>query len=104
VQHYDIKISPTAKAQINESFCYIFEQSPQNAKSWLTKIYKKIDSLETIPNRCGRIQEKEAFRIDVRELRFYSHRILFTVDEERSIVLVHSVRHGAKDELQGFEF
>ena len=55
-------------------------------------------------NRCGLIREKEAFKIDVRELRFYSHRILFTVEEDKSIVLVHSVRHGAKDGRKGLEF
>ena len=104
MQHYQIEISPTSKAQIDETFSYIFEQSPQNAKTWLARIYKKIDSLETMPHRCELIREHEAFTIDVREILFYSHRILFTVDEDKSMVLVHYLRHGAKDELKGHEF
>jgi len=104
VQHYFVQISPTAKTQIDEVYSYIFDASPQNANAWLTNIYRKIDSLETMPQRCGLIRENESFQGGFHELLFYSHRIIFMINEDSSKVSVVSVRHGAKDELKGFEF
>ena len=57
-----------------------------------------------MPHRCGFIRENEAFQQDVRELLHFTHRIIFTVDEERSLVLVHAVRHASRDKMQGEEF
>lgn len=104
MQRYDVDIAPAAAEQIREAFFYIYQRSPQNAKNWLRKLYLKIDTLETMPQRCGLIRENNAFEEDVRELLHYSHRIIFTVDDDQSLVKVHAVRHAAQDDIQGDEF
>lgn len=104
MQHYDVDIAPAAADQIREAFYYIYERSPQNGQAWLRKLYQKMESLETLPHRCGAIREYDAFEEDVRELLHFSHRVIFTVDEDDSTVKVHAVRHAAQDELQGDEF
>ena len=104
MKHYQIDISPTVESQINEVVKHIRLDSPQNAKAWLTNIYKKIHSLETMPNRGSLIREHGSFKIEMREILFYSHRIIFTVDEKTSKVQVHFIRHSAQDELKGIEF
>lgn len=67
-------------------------------------LYDRVYSLRSMPHRFGRIREGEAFGQDLRELLHFSHRIIFAVDEERSLVSVHAVRHAALDEMQGDEF
>lgn len=104
MQHYHVIISPEAKANIREAFYFIYDQSPKNAKAWLNKIYQKITALDSMPHRCGVIRENQSFDEELRELLFYSHRIIIHVDEENSQVNILSVRHGFKDDLKGFEF
>ena len=103
MQHYDVDIAPSAAADIREAFGYINEQSPQNGEAWLRKLYQRVETLETMPQRCPLIREADAFEEEARELLHFSHRVIFTIDDERSLVLVHSVRHAARDEIHGGE-
>ena len=98
-----VDISPAALNDIRKAFHYIHERSPQNAQSWLRRLYERIDTLETMPERCGLIRECYAFEEEVRELLHFSHRVIFTVDKDRSLVQVLTVRHAARDELLGDE-
>lgn len=104
MQTYKVDITVDAFAQIREEYYYIREQSAGKAEQWLAKLYERVDSLRTMPHRCSFIGEKEAFEQEVRELLHFSHRIIFTIDEERSLVLVHTVRHASRDRIQGTEF
>ena len=101
---YRVDIAPAASGHIEQAFLYIHERSPINAGNWLRKLYRRIDSLEKMPRRCGVIRENDAFNDEVRELLHFSHRIIFTIDEVNCIVKIHAFRHGARDELQGDEF
>ena len=96
---YTVDVTDEVVADIQSAFEYIHERSPQNAINWLRELYIAIDTLETMPERCPRIRESEAFEEEVRNLLFHSHRIIFTVNEETSIVEVHAFRHAAQDEL-----
>ena len=104
MQIYKIDITADAFKQIQEAYYHIKEQSAPDAERWLSTLYERVHSLRTMPNRCGLIREKEAFGQEVRELLHFSHRIIFAVDEERSLVSVHAVRHAARDEMQGGKF
>lgn len=86
--------------EIDNHFWSIHNQSPQNALAWLAKLDSRIESLETMPHRCSLIRENKAFDENVRELLHFAHRIIFTVDEMRSLVFVHALRHSAQDELR----
>jgi len=104
VKPFRILITEEAFSQIEDVFHYIHDQSPQNADKWLGELYDEVYSLTTMPERCGFAREKESFSEELRCLRHYSHRILYTVDHEFSAVKVHAVLHGSKDDLKGDEF
>jgi plasmid stabilization system protein ParE len=104
VQTYKIDISTDAFQQIQEAYDYIRERAPQNAAVWLRKLHEDVYSLQTMPERCGLIRENDAFEEDVRQLLHLSHRIIFTVHEDQSLVKVHAIRHAAQEELKGDEF
>jgi len=100
VKTYRIIITEEAFSQIEDAFQYIQSQSHQNAEQWINKLYDAVYSLTTMPERCGVARENQSFRC----LRHYSHRILYTVDHEFSVVRVHAVLHGRNDDLTGDEF
>ncbi len=98
MKRYRAIISPEAQRAIEASFEYIHCNSPRNAIKWVEGLYEAVDTLETMPERCGLIRENEAFDVDMRELLYQSHRIIFTVNEE--VVRIVFVRHAARDGLQ----
>ena len=98
MKQYQVVITPGIHERIERAFEYIFEQSPQNGVNWLQGIYQAIDTLETMPARCGRIREQASFEIEIRELLYHSHRIIFTIDEELMVVKVYEFRHAAQDD------
>jgi len=104
VKQFRVLITEKVFSQIEDAFQYIHDQSPLNADKWLGELYDEVYSLTTMPERCGFARENEFFTQELRCLRHYSHRILYTVDHEISTVRVHAVLHGSKDDLKGDEF
>lgn len=96
---YAVNITDEVDASIRDAFRYIYERSPQNARLWLRGLYEAVDTLETMPERCPLIREHEAFDVEVRNLIYHSHRIIFTVNDEASVVEVHAFRHAAQDDI-----
>ncbi len=96
---YTVNITDEVDASIRHAFFYIYERSPQNAINWLRGLYQAIDTLENMPERCPLIREHDAFEAQVRNLIYRSHRIIFTINDEASIVEVHAFRHGAQDDI-----
>jgi plasmid stabilization system protein ParE len=92
-RRYGVIVTPEAEAGIVAAFQYILERSPLNAEKWLRALYKKIDSLEQMPERCPLARENEYFEDTLRHLVFKSHRIIFRIDEAKRSVQVLYVRH-----------
>ncbi len=99
-KRYGVIVTPEAETGIVAAFQYILERSPLNAEKWLRALYKKIDSLELMPERCPLARENEYFEDTLRHLVFKSHRIIFRVDEAKRLVQVLYVRH-AKQQTVG---
>ena len=100
MKRYLVNITDEVEADIRTAFFYIHEKSPQNAIDWLRGLYAAMDTLEQMPERCSLIRENEGFTVDVRRLVYHSHRIIFTINEDDSVVEVHTFRHVAQDEIE----
>ncbi len=98
MKRFEVNVTSEVEEEIQKAFSYIFERSQRNAIKWLRGLYQAIDTLETMPSRCALIRENEAFHIEVRNLLYESHRLIFTINEERNIVEVHAFRHAAMDD------
>ena len=61
-------------------------------------VYAAIQSLSTMPERCGRIREQAEFDLELRETYYKSHRIIFTITDQE-VRVVH-VRHGVRRDLR----
>ena len=93
---FRVVVTPEAQDGIRESFAYIDQRSPRNAARWLQSLYKTIDTLETMPERCGPAREQDYLDEDLRQLVFKSHRIVFRIDKPRRTVWVLWVRHAKR--------
>ena len=94
MKRYEVIVTPEAEAGIFSAFEYINGRSPGNAAKWLRGLYREIDTLETVPERCSLARENEYFEDTLRQLLFKSHRIIFRVEQAEKIVRVLYVRHG----------
>ncbi|MDB5320914.1 MAG: Plasmid stabilization system protein [Phycisphaerales bacterium] len=93
---YDVVVTAAAEDDIAEAFAYIQARSPENAERWLRGLYKLVHKLESLPKRCGRAREADELGMDLRQLVFKSHRIVFRIDEAAGTVRVLRVFHGAR--------
>jgi plasmid stabilization system protein ParE len=91
---YTVEMTPTAESELHGAFHYIYDRAPLNAVRWLKGIYKAVDSLEELPNRCAIAPESEFLGETLRHYLFKSHRIIFIVDESSHVVRILYVRHG----------
>src|SRR5258707_2125652 len=85
---YDVIVTPAAEDDIAEAFAYIQARSPENAERWVRGLYRLVHKLESMPKRCGRAREAEDLGLDLRQLVFKSHHIVFRIDEAARAVRV----------------
>jgi plasmid stabilization system protein ParE len=64
------------------------------AEAWLDGVLAAIDTLTSLPRRCPLAPENDEFDVEVRQLLYGEHRILFTVEDD--VVRVLHVLHGAR--------
>jgi len=75
------------------------KQSAQAAARWLDELEAVILSLAEMPNRYKMIDERESFRITLRQVLHHSHRVVFHVNEGTQTVHVLRVYHGSRRAL-----
>ena len=95
-----VEISPFAIQNAVAAFEYIALDSPDRAVAWYQGLIAAIDTLSSLPRRCRKAPESEALTVDVRQLMYGSHRILFTIEGDR--VRVHAIRHAARRAIDCF--
>lgn len=94
---YDVITTDTAKAAIGEQVRYIKDeqQAPQNAATWLGRVWTAIDGLELMPMRHSVAEGYDHLPYVVRRVLVDRHLVLFTVDEAAKVVYVIGLRHGS---------
>ena len=92
MKQYQIVILPDAEKDLEASYLYIKEDSPNNALSWYQDIYTKIQTLSSLPLRCPLAPENDYFEEEIRHLIVKSYRVLFTINND-TVFILHA-RHG----------
>ena len=96
MRKYQVVVTPEAQAGIRLAFDYIYERAPLNAARWLKGLYKQIDTLERFPERCVFARERKYLEVDLHQVVFKSHRIVFRIVERQNKVYVLYVRHAKR--------
>ncbi len=100
---YRVIFRPIAREQALRAVAFIADRgNPENARRWLVGLEEEIDSLSTMPRRCGLARESAAFPSrELRQLLYKSHRVIFTIRNDEVCVL--QIRHVAQDNLESLE-
>lgn len=97
---FEIEITATALAEAEDYVLFIREKrrDPLGAERWWNGLLEAIYSLERLPRRCSVIPERDSFDGELRQLIYFSHRIIFSV-AKRTVTVVR-IYHGARYPLQ----
>lgn len=97
---YRVTFHAEARDEALDAADYIAQHgSPEIALRWYEGLEAAIGSLESMPARCGFAREREAFPgVELRQLVYHSHRLIFTVRE--NMVHVLHVRHVARANVE----
>ena len=77
---------------------YIARDSDVAANRWMDGLIGVMESLSKMPRRCAIAREQAAFEIELRNLIYHSHRIIFTITED--CVRILHVRHAARRDFE----
>lgn len=99
---YRVEFTPDARQDMIAYAQYIAnqEQNDRQALAWYDGMYKAVMGLATMPGRHGQARENNVFEEDVRQVGYKSHRAIYTVHEDVSLVVIHRVWHTARDDAQ----
>jgi plasmid stabilization system protein ParE len=89
-----VEITPDAEADLDEAYRYIARDSPTNALRWWQRFFDVAGRLSLFPEACAFAPENDAAGFEVRQKLYGQYRILFTIADERVIVL--RIRHAAR--------
>ncbi|MDR2868991.1 MAG: type II toxin-antitoxin system RelE/ParE family toxin [Deferribacteraceae bacterium] len=94
-----IKILSVAKSNLKEISSYItINNSADIADNVIAEIKKLIASLKELPNRGSYVKElEEAGNDRYRQLHYKPYRIIYTVDDGKGIVFIHTIIDGRRD-------
>lgn len=99
---FRVNLTELAIADLSEytEFIRDVKESPEAAEKWFRGVLAEIYSLEQQPERCPWISESHSLGRTLRQLIYFSHRIVFAVDQERRAVTVYRVYHAARRRLR----
>lgn len=94
-----ISWSPLSLHKIDEIAHYIAKDKPEAAKRWITSIFKSVERLKSFPYSGRTVPEIN--RIEIQELIFGNHRIIYRIDKQSIHILTvrHSKQSLSHDEL-----
>ena len=96
---YQVVLADSAKADAKRIHDWVVEQAPTRCPAWFEDLVDRLNSLETLPNRCPLAREAGTIRRPVRCLSFgksrHVCRIPYEVEQSRKTVWILHIRHCA---------
>jgi len=91
---FRVKITRTAERDIEETWSFIAQDSPEEAEKFIRRLEEHIDTLERFPERCPLIPENEILGTRYRHLLHGNYRCVFRTAGKTVFVL--RVIHGTR--------
>lgn len=82
MKHYKIVITHTAELEVSECLDFIAEDSVVNALNWYSTLYEKLQTFETMPERCPIADESSVFEFDIHCLLVNQYRVLYRITKD----------------------
>lgn len=99
---FEVEYTANARRELEDTYLWIKARAPISAIRWREDLISKMESLSKDPHRHRLAPENKKFPCDIRQLLFRKRRsqfrILFTITEERVVIL--SIRHHSRRPLE----
>lgn len=94
---YKIIIQDKASEDTQKYAAYIlYESGRVAALKWLDGLFDAIETLSQMPQRFKIIEENDSFEIELRQLLYFSHRIIYHIEDESNSVHIIRIYHSAR--------
>jgi plasmid stabilization system protein ParE len=100
---YQVRITPRASSDLEEIFDYIRQFSPQNAGTMIERLMDAIDGLEMFPSRFRSSGRSRKRGNPVHSCVVRPYTVYYRLDEQNRVVVILTVRHGARRQPRRFE-
>lgn len=97
---YEIVLSRSAKAELHEFLASLALESIEAPKKWVDEFDLVLEHISDNPYGFSLIPEFFAIRKRWRSANVYSHRLIFSVNDEQRIVTILRIYHGARRPLR----
>jgi plasmid stabilization system protein ParE len=104
--NYKLIIQPPAMTDLDDAYCWIAEESPENAVRWFNRFLDALSTLKQSPMRCSIAPESKGIGREIRQLLYGRrggvYRALFVIEKDEVHVL--HIRHASRKTLSPEEF
>ncbi len=99
---FEVEYTANARRELEDTYLWIKARAPISAVRWREDLITKVETLAVEPQRHRLAPESKKFPCDIRQLLFRKRRsqfrILFTIAEERVVIL--TIRHHSRRPLE----
>lgn len=98
---YEVKLTPQAIGQIEETVQYISKilHTPETARKWADALQCEIGKLDFMPSRYPLTEEEPQHTKGIRKMSVKNFLVYYLVDENKKIVWVTAVIYGRRDQI-----
>ena len=98
---YEVKLTPQAIGQIEETVQYISKilLTPETAQKWVDTLQREIRKLDSMPSRYPLTEEEPWRTKGIRKMPVKNFLVYYLVDEEKKTVWVTAVIYGRRDQI-----
>lgn len=98
---YEVKLTPQAIGQIEETVQYISKilLAPETARKWADALQHEIGKLDSMPSRYPLTEEEPQHTKGIRKMSVKNFLVYYLVDENQKIVWVTAVIYGRRDQI-----
>ena len=93
---YRVDITARAAHDLDNVYRYIEAEQSKQAVTWFNGLYEALQSLTSSPHRSPLIKEASPLRHLLYGNKPHIYRIIYSVDDNRKIVTILTIRHGAR--------
>lgn len=93
-----VEVTDKALTDAEEYFKHLLANSndAETANVWARGLDNTFASLESMPERCARVREPEFANLQLRQILYHSHRIVFDIRKRDRIVRVLRIYHSSR--------
>jgi plasmid stabilization system protein ParE len=100
VKVYRVLWDKAALGQLQETYKYIYKDSPQNAATVRESILAKAASLSGHPRKYGADKLRKDGDLDYRAFELHHYRVSYYIDEAEAVIMIIRVRHTSQEPLE----